>query len=99
MLLQRLDNQYKWAIPETPELPSAAARRMWYDTATHAYIPALRAASESLGPDRLLLGTDFPYQTGRFYKLSVTYIKNAKLPKRYSNRILDSNAADLFELG
>lgn len=99
MLLQRLDNQYKWAIPETPELPSLAARRMWYDTATHAYIPALRAASESLGCDRLLLGTDFPYQTGGFYKRSVVYVRNARLPKRCTNRILDSNAANLLGLG
>ena len=96
MLLQRLDNQCKWAVPETPELPSVAARRMWYDTATHAYIPALHAAIESLGPDRLLLGTDFPYQTGEFYKRSVTYINNAGLSKGDSSRIMDRNASTLL---
>jgi aminocarboxymuconate-semialdehyde decarboxylase len=28
MLLQRADNQYQWEYPDTPELPSVAARRM-----------------------------------------------------------------------
>lgn len=98
MLLQRLDNQCKWAVPETPELPSLAVRRMWYDTATHAYIPALRVAIESLGPDRLLLGTDFPYQTGEFYKRSITYVNNAGLSKGDSSRIMDRNASTLLTL-
>jgi 6-methylsalicylate decarboxylase len=52
MLLQRADNQYKWEYPETPELPSAAARRMWYDTVGHGHIPALRCTVDSFGADR-----------------------------------------------
>jgi len=32
MLLQRADDQYRWEAPDTPEPPSVAARRMWYDT-------------------------------------------------------------------
>ena len=42
MLLQRLDNQYRWAAPEITEPPSAQARRMWYDTVGHFHVPALR---------------------------------------------------------
>ena len=31
MLLQRADDQYRWEAPGTPEPPSVAARRMWYE--------------------------------------------------------------------
>jgi len=60
MLLQRADDQYRWEAPDTPEAPSVTARRMWYDTVGHGHVPALRCAIDSLGADRLLLGTDFP---------------------------------------
>jgi putative redox protein len=40
------------------------ARRMWYDTVGHGHVPALRCAIDSLGADRLVLGTDFPYEQG-----------------------------------
>ena len=48
MLLQRADNQYQWEAPDTPEQPSVAARRMWYDTVGHGHVPALRAAIDSV---------------------------------------------------
>ena len=64
MLVQRADDQYRWEELGTPELPGAAARRMWYDTVGHGHVPALSCAIESFGPDRLLLGTDFPFETG-----------------------------------
>ena len=32
MILQRADDQYSWEAPDTPEPPSVAARRMWYNT-------------------------------------------------------------------
>jgi hypothetical protein len=67
MLLQRADNQYLWESPDTPELPSTAARRMWYDTVGHGHVPALRCAVDSFGADRLLLGTDFPYEAGDIF--------------------------------
>jgi len=64
MILQRADDQYRWEAPDTPEPPSVAARRMWYDTVGHGHVPALRCAIDSFGADRLLLGTDFPYENG-----------------------------------
>ena len=97
MVLQRLDNQYKWAAPDTPELPSVQARRMWYDTVGHFHAPALRCACESLGADRLLLGTDFPYLQGDLYKRSVTYIEQAGLSTSDAHQILEVNASSLIE--
>nr|MBA2285422.1 amidohydrolase family protein [Ktedonobacteraceae bacterium] len=99
MLLQRLDNQYRMADPVTPELPSVQAKRMWYDSVGHFHTPALRCACESLGADRIVLGTDFPYLRGDGYKRSVTYVEDAGLPDADVRRILESNAEALLGLG
>lgn len=98
MLLQRLDNQYRWAAPQMTEPPSAQARRMWYDTVGHFHVPALRCACESFGADRLVLGTDFPYLAGDLYRRSVFYIQNAGLSTSDEHRILEVNAASLLQL-
>jgi 6-methylsalicylate decarboxylase len=98
MLLQRLDNQYSWTAPGLTEPPSAQAGRMWYDTVGHFHVPALRCACESLGADRLMLGTDFPYLSGEGYRRSVAYIQDAGLLAADTQGILDNNAASLLQL-
>ncbi|GAB2520768.1 amidohydrolase family protein [Nocardia heshunensis] len=92
MILQRADNQYQWESPETPEKPSVAARRMWFDTVGHGHVPAIRAAADSFGADRLLLGTDFPYESGDLLREAVTSIQDA-LPAAEAAAVLDANAA------
>ena len=99
MLIQRMDDQYHWQAPETPERPSVAAKRMWYDTVSHAHPPALRCACESLGAERLVLGTDFPYETGDLFQRAVDYINQSGLAEEDAGRILDANAPDLLGLG
>lgn len=96
MLLARLDDQYKWEAPSTPETPSRAAKRMWYDTVAHGHVPALRCACESFGSDRLLLGTDFPYQSGAHFQNAIDYVAQAGLGAAQETRILDDNATTLF---
>jgi len=91
MLIQRMDNQLPWEAPETPEPPSVAARRMWYDTVGHGHPPALRCAAESFG-------TDFPYQTGAVFERAVSYITSSGLAPREADRILTANAEALFGL-
>lgn len=99
MVYQRLDNQYTWENPEIPERPTIAARRMWYDTVGHGHPPALRAAVDSLGADRLVLGTDFPYEAGELFKRAIGYIEQAGLKAADAARILDQNAANLLGIG
>ncbi|MGF6887110.1 putative TIM-barrel fold metal-dependent hydrolase [Nocardia sp. GAS34] len=96
MLLQRIDNQYRWEAPQTPELPSVTARRMWYDTVGHGHVPALRAAIESLGADRLLLGTDFPYEAGDIFLRAIDYINDPSIDPAATKLILDGNAPTLL---
>jgi predicted TIM-barrel fold metal-dependent hydrolase len=99
MLLQRADDQYGWEAPETPEPPSVAARRMWYDTVGHGHVPALRCAIDSLGADRLLLGTDFPYENGDIFVRAVDYIRDPQIGPSAAKAILDQNASALLGIG
>jgi predicted TIM-barrel fold metal-dependent hydrolase len=99
MLLQRADDQYRWEAPETPELPSRAARRMWYDTVGHGHVPALRCAIDSCGADRLLLGTDFPYENGDIFLRAVDYINDPEIDPGAARAILDQNASALLGIG
>jgi 6-methylsalicylate decarboxylase len=96
MLLQRADDQYQWEAPGTPERPSIAARRMWYDSVGHGHVPALRCAIDSLGADRLLLGTDFPYEAGDTYIRAVDYITDLRIAENEAYAILEGNATALF---
>jgi predicted TIM-barrel fold metal-dependent hydrolase len=99
MLLQRADDQYRWEAPDTPEPPSVAARRMWYDTVGHGHVPALRCAVDSFGADRLLLGTDFPYENGDVFVRAVDYINDPQIDPAAARAILDQNASVLLGLG
>jgi predicted TIM-barrel fold metal-dependent hydrolase len=96
MVLERVDRQVTWEAPDTPEKPSVAARRMWFDTVAHDHVPALRAAVESLGADRFVLGTDFPYQGGEAFRQAVTYVQRAELSAEDTAAILDRNAAGIL---
>ncbi|CAN5279868.1 amidohydrolase family protein [soil metagenome] len=96
MVVKRVDDHIAFEASHTPEKPSLAFRRLWYDTVGHNHVPALRAAAESLGADRLLLGTDFPYQPGELFYAAVDYVRRAGLSEDDVRAILDRNAARLF---
>lgn len=98
MVVRRVDDHIDYEAPNTPEKPSLAFRRLWYDTVGHNHVPALRAAAEALGADRLLLGTDFPYQSGELFHAAVDYVRRAGLAEEDVRAILDRNAASLFGL-
>ena len=100
MLMQRLDNQRVLYMAADAERPSVTAKRFWYDTVSHAYVPALRLACESFGADRILLGSDYPYEVGDLYQRCVDYVKDPGLgltPAQIEG-ILDRNAQALFHL-
>jgi 6-methylsalicylate decarboxylase len=94
--MQRIDNQYGWEAPDAPEKPSAAARRLWYDTVGHGHVPAIRAAPENLGAGGLVLGTDFPYEDGDLFRRAISYIEEGL--GEHAAGVLDRNAAALLGL-
>jgi aminocarboxymuconate-semialdehyde decarboxylase len=94
-LLARLDAQFPRVVPDAPELPSVAARRMWFDTVSHGSVIALRAAVDSFGADRLVLGTDVPYVRGAGHKKAIDHIALSGLRPEDADAILERNAAAL----
>jgi 6-methylsalicylate decarboxylase len=98
VLMQRLDNISVWEYPSTPEKPSLTVRRMWYDTVGHGYDPALKAAVDSIGADRLVFGTDYPYEPGPLFKRAADYIHEVGLKKEEVDRILHGNPAQLLKV-
>jgi aminocarboxymuconate-semialdehyde decarboxylase len=97
MLTRRADDHLAWEAPDTPEPPSQAVHRLWFDTVSHCHEAALRCAIETFGADRILLGTDFPYEDGDTFVRAVEYVMDVADPGE-AHAILDANAMALFHL-
>jgi aminocarboxymuconate-semialdehyde decarboxylase len=97
MITRRADDHISWEAPDTPEPPSQAVHRLWFDTVSHCHAPALRCAIDSFGADRILLGTDFPYEDGDTFVRAVNYVTDVADPGE-AHAILDANAMALFHL-
>jgi aminocarboxymuconate-semialdehyde decarboxylase len=96
-LMRRLDHQAPWFLPAGTPKPSVLARAFRYDT-VNAHPPSLRCAVETLGADRLLLGSDFPYWRDDAYDLAVRYIAESGLGAADVAAIQGGNAARLLGL-
>lgn len=98
-LLSRIDHQAADRADRHPqEAPSTLARRLWYDTVAHGSVAALHCACATLGADRLVLGSDYPYQLKEWYTNSVSYIEGAQLATDETRAILDGTAAEMLGL-
>jgi predicted TIM-barrel fold metal-dependent hydrolase len=98
MIPRRADDHVAWEAPDTPEPPSRAVQRMWYDTVSHCHVPALRCAIETFGFDRMLLGTDFPYEDGDTFIRAIDYVDDAADSTVQALAMLETNAMKLFGL-
>ena len=94
-LTARLDQLRSHFLPDSAALPSAQANYFWYDT-VNAHPPALRCTQETVGSDRLLLGSDYPFWRDEAFKLCVDYVRNAGLSANDESRILGGNAQSLL---
>jgi 6-methylsalicylate decarboxylase len=72
---------------------------MWYDTVGHGHVPAPKCAIESFGSERLVLGTDFPYESGDTFVRAVEYINDPRVDTTAARAILDENARALLGIG
>jgi aminocarboxymuconate-semialdehyde decarboxylase len=48
---------------------------------------------DSLGAERIVLGSDYPYEGGELYDRAIQYIHDAGLKPAEVEKILDHNAA------
>jgi aminocarboxymuconate-semialdehyde decarboxylase len=73
--------------------PSSYLKRLWFDSLVHS--PSeLRALIRAVGPDRVLLGSDFPFDMGTTDPLAA--LKAAGLSEPDFHAIRGGNAADLL---
>jgi predicted TIM-barrel fold metal-dependent hydrolase len=98
LLLERWDDLSRLGGAEPEILPSEAARRMWYDTVCHGSSTALLAAVRAVGADRLVMGSDFPYQKGEMYTHGAVGFITETVEEPEARRILDANAHELLDL-
>jgi 6-methylsalicylate decarboxylase len=96
VLLGRLDFLYTDEMPAMPTTPSALARRMWFDSVAHGDCLALETACRAYGTDRLVLGSDFPYQLGEAYTDSVGFLFRSGLGDSAARAIGEANPAALL---
>ena len=77
---------------ECAELPSSYLKRLWFDSLTHN--PAeLRALAAAAGTDRILMGSDYPFDMGS--EDPVGEVRAAGLGREDEKAILAGNAAAL----
>jgi len=97
-LAERIDNGYR-AYPESKKhikkLPSEYLKLTYLDTVSF-HPPALKCACAFMGPDKLVLGSDYPHQIGNLEQ-SVTSIEELDLPEK--EKIFGGNAIQLLKLG
>jgi aminocarboxymuconate-semialdehyde decarboxylase len=74
--------------------PSTYLRSIWFDTVVHD-ARTLRALVEVAGGDRVVLGSDYPFDMG--LEDPVTAIRGAGLPEEITRRIIAANAAALLD--
>jgi aminocarboxymuconate-semialdehyde decarboxylase len=73
--------------------PSSYLKKLWFDTVVHDPV-ALRHLVEVAGTDRVLLGSDFPFDMG--LDDPVSFVRGAGLPAELTQRILGGNAEALL---
>lgn len=95
----RLDHGFR-VRPETRrrigQLPSSYLRRFHLDTITHAALP-LRFLVDLIGSDRVVLGTDLPFDMAD--TIFDTYLEASGLEPDAREAIEGGNAIELFRLG
>ncbi len=89
-------SDHAWQVrPEArdcAEPPSSYLRRLWFDSLVHS-AHALRALVAVVGADRVLLGSDFPFDMG--VSDPVDRVRTAGLGDEGSRLVLGGNAAHL----
>ena len=75
--------------------PSDYLRQIYVDTVVHDHA-ALRYVVDLLGGDRVMLGTDYPFEMGSLDP--VGFIRSADLPEDVTAALLGETAAKLLDL-
>jgi len=82
----------------TEDAPYTGLARLWWDTATR-HVPALTCAVDTIGADRLMFGTDYPYtKTREEFASRLAHIRDLPITDDQRDAILGNSAATLLGL-
>lgn len=97
-LADRLERAYRFAEVQKsiPKKPSEYFKLLYWDTVSF-YKPALECAYAFAGPDKLLMGSDYPFRSGDLDR-AVSSIRETSIPERDQNKILGQTACQLLGL-
>jgi aminocarboxymuconate-semialdehyde decarboxylase len=97
-LADRLDRGYRFPeVQKTiPKRPLEYFRRLYWDTVSF-YPPAVECAHAFAGPDRLMLGSDYPFLSGDLER-AVSSIEQTSLSHEDKGKILGGTARSLLGL-
>jgi aminocarboxymuconate-semialdehyde decarboxylase len=87
------DRELRPSLDEGP--PSGRLDRLWLDTASY-HPAAIEAALAAVGPERVVIGTDFP-PAGDSPAPTLDLVKGMGLGPETTDRILTGNARELLE--
>jgi aminocarboxymuconate-semialdehyde decarboxylase len=96
-LIERMDNGWR-DFPECrakiDELPSLYLKRLYYDTVN--FNPhLLRMVHEMIGPDRMVLGSDYPHLLGSIDR-AVSSIESLEIPEEDKRKIFEGTALSIL---
>ncbi|MFQ5692275.1 MAG: amidohydrolase family protein [Nitrospinota bacterium] len=94
----RLDHGYRErpeARKHAPKAPSAYLGQVWFDTITH-WDPALSFLIETVGAERVYLGSDYPFDMADFG--CVEQVRRVVSGDAAREMVLGGNAAELLKL-
>ncbi len=92
-LMERMDNGWRdfaECRANIDELPSVYLKRLYYDTVSFS-APSLRLASELVGADHLVMGSDYPHLLGSIDR-AVSSIESLDVPAPDKERIFSGTA-------
>lgn len=87
--------EFKFSLDKQP---SDYYRENVYVDAISFHLPAMKCALEFLGPDHIMIGTDYAHPIGGPDKV-IGYLEQLKLPAHDKEKIFYKNAAQMFKLG
>jgi predicted TIM-barrel fold metal-dependent hydrolase len=96
-LMTRFDQFRDQYMSKDFAMPSVQSKYFWYDT-VNGNPAALRCACDTFGPDKIMLGTDFPYWVGDALQAEIDYLKQPGFPAHVEQALYGANARKLLAL-
>ena len=82
---------------ELPKAPSDYYKGQVYVDSVSYHLPAMRCCFDWLGPDHIMLGTDYAHPIGHIEE-AIRYVRDMGLSEENTDKILGRNAARIFQL-